>query len=117
MMREDPRTFEALKLCDRREPDITRHDLFIGAALCEQLPPAMLAPLVRYLAYGDPLGGFLTALVSGELFEAACHADGNNNPRLADFAKWIQQSWPQVSYGSGDTVRAWQELGGLEGIP
>jgi hypothetical protein len=112
-MNSDPRTFEALKHCDRLEPMVTRHDLFIGTALCERLPPAMLAPLVRYLAYGDPMGGFLTALVSGELFDAGCNADANNNPRLADFAIWIAQTWPQESFGSALKMKRWRERGGL----
>jgi len=102
---------EIAGLLDGKAPMVAKHPLFAT------LPQEMVFALVRYLATGHPLGGFLTALVEGDFFRAACNADSDNNRRLADFGIWIQQTWPPRSFGSGPRMDEWYDHDGLKGQP
>lgn len=69
----------------------------------------------RYLAHGDYLGGYLTALFEGRGFDAVCSADPANFASFAFQLKWIAQCAPTGAYGSPKKVTAWMKQGGLRG--
>ena len=60
-----------------------------------------------YLFEGIEPGGYLTALISGNLYMAACRADHQNSPRLADQAKWLLLNFPDNSFGTPENFKNW----------
>lgn len=98
---------------------LTDHDwepFAISAYVPLCFPDYMIAGVQRYLAYGEPVGGYLTALFEGRCFDAVCNADGENLASFAYQAKWIAQHAPTGAFGSPAKVTAWIEAGGLAGI-
>lgn len=71
----------------------------------------------QYLLYGIPPGGFMTAVLSNDLKEAAGRADSTNRELLLDWAGWLYNSCPGPAQGSEAKVRAWCESGGFTGRP
>lgn len=61
----------------------------------------------NYLMHGVPPGGFLGAVLVGDLFLAASRADHWNKPRLAEIALAIYHSMPPYSFGRAEIVRSW----------
>jgi hypothetical protein len=61
----------------------------------------------NYLIHGIPPGGFLTAVLSNNLFLAANCADHWNRPKLAGIAKSVYHHMPAKSCGSSELVRDW----------
>ena len=74
------------------------------------IPERMWDPLICFLVYGDPMGGFLSALVAGDLYRAALNADSDNFPALGHFGKWIGQTWPGESHGTYKKAESWKGL-------
>ena len=60
-----------------------------------------------YLFEGIEPGGYLTSLISGNLYMAACRADHLNKPRLADQAKWVLLNFPDESFGTPENFKKW----------
>src|SRR5512145_145035 len=82
----------------------------IEAKLASEGVPATIADsLVHYLRYGRPVGGFLTAVLEGHLFEAATRADEDNRKALGDIARAIVWFFPNAAYGSPEKVERWRE--------
>lgn len=71
------------------------------------IPRYTKASIDRYVDSGTPTAGFLHAVLSNDLFEAAAKADENNRPLLADICKYIYNYTPSVCYGSPEKVTAW----------
>lgn len=81
-------------------------------------PPGDLRDVDQLRAYietGRGLGGFLSAIVSGDLILAARRADGYNLPRLHLYVAWLDANAPAVCYGSAEAVADWMSSGGLRG--
>jgi hypothetical protein len=80
------------------------------------LVPAHMRPGVRgYVLHGRPTGGFLQALLDGELALAVRMADDLN---AAAFEAWrqVRRSYlPKECHGTREARVAWIEGGGLEG--
>lgn len=98
---------------------LTDHDwepFAISAYVPLCFPDYMVDGVQRYLAHGDPVGGYLMALFEGRCFDAVCNADAANFASFAHQAKWIAQCAPTGAFGSPDKVTAWMEAGGLAGI-
>ena len=54
-----------------------------------------------------PPGGFIKAVLVGDLFAAACSADYENANCLADIAEWVYQNAPAGSFGSNAAIKGW----------
>ena len=54
-------------------------------------------------------GGFLIALLSGDLFEALATADPQNREALHGYAMWLWNEAPggRIAWGSPEAVRRW----------
>lgn len=72
---------------------------FVGSAIIEALS--------RYSAHRIETGGFLRAMLEGDLYAAAGYADINNQQRLYHIAKYIVNTLPHQSYGSKEKVATW----------
>src|SRR3990167_6377227 len=81
----------------------------------ELLPSGIRDSVLNYVEKGWPIGGFLSAVFSNNLMEAAGRADQINRARLADICTWIYNEAPASCWGSPEAVKAWQEQGGLVG--
>lgn len=79
-------------------------------------PPYMRTAVRQYLLLGHPMGGYLTRLFEGRVFDAVCNADAQNFAAFAMCCKWIAQCAPVDAFGSPAKVAAWHRVGGLEGI-
>jgi hypothetical protein len=56
---------------------------------------------------GRRTGGFLQAMLEGDLYRAAASADIYNQQRLYHIAKYIVNTLPSESYGSPEKVEKW----------
>jgi hypothetical protein len=63
--------------------------------------------LENYLMYGFEPGGFLTAVLSNNLYLAAGRADSHNRERLTEIALSVYHNMPGISFGSPEAVRNW----------
>jgi len=71
------------------------------------IPPHMLAGLQRYIGHGEPVGGFLTAVLENDLIEACSRADDVNLENLPAYAAFLYARAPRDCYGSPEKVAAW----------
>ena len=58
------------------------------------IPENIKVGLVNYVEYSLAPGGFLTAVIRGELFVAARRADLSSKKSLALVATWLDQNFP-----------------------
>lgn len=84
---------------------------YVLRAELAECPQAMQDALRDYAEKRRPRGGFLTAVLEGNLFEAALRADDTNRPRLAAIALWIDQNLPHAIHGTPEKVALWLEAG------
>ena len=61
----------------------------------------------NYLMLGFHPGGFISAMLAGDLFTAAGSGDQANGPRMQTIAKWIMHSAPHGSWGSYELIEKW----------
>ena len=86
------------------------------AAREKGVPDHMLDGLMRHILIGGKVGGFLTAVFRGELFEALNRADEQNMYALPAYAKFLYNYAPGGCFGTRAQVKQWQDQGGLEGM-
>lgn len=72
-----------------------------------RIPEHTKTSIENYLLYGLPPGGFLTAVLTNNLYGAIASADSQNKDRLADIVRWLQFSAPSNSHGDFDIIRDW----------
>ena len=65
--------------------------------------------MFNYLVHGWMPGGFLTAVLTNDLYRAAAQADCENIKRLAYVALWVQHALPSCCYGNAKIMKAWYE--------
>lgn len=75
------------------------------------IPAQLLESLERYEKEHVPTGGFLRAVLSNDLAEAALRADEYNRQILQQLIVYIHNEMPQECWGSPEKVRAWIEEG------
>ena len=63
--------------------------------------------LVRYFINGWEPGGFLTSMLTGDLYRAITVADTANRQMLWAIGRWIMDNAPQGSWGSAESVHNW----------
>lgn len=81
----------------------------------ELIPLHCRAGLRDYIDHGHRVGGFLCAVLSNDLMEAAGRADGTNRMALHHYAAFLYSYAPRDCYGSSKKIEAWMERGGLHG--
>lgn len=74
------------------------------------VPEHIRGGLIRYLELGIPPGGFLTAVLENNLFEAFGRADQTNQRALFGIVSWIYNNAPHDSHGSPEQVKAYAGL-------
>jgi hypothetical protein len=82
----------------------------------ERVPEHMRSGIRRYIEEGEPVGHFLTALLSNDLSGAVAHGDLINQAALVDWVKFLHNEAPSGAHGSLDNVRSWSKAGGLRGM-
>lgn len=71
------------------------------------IPERITVSLYFYLEYGTPLGGFLTAVMSNDLFEAVAKADDKNISLIPVLVNYIRNKFPDECHGSKEKVKSW----------
>lgn len=71
------------------------------------LPEHMREAMERYLEHRLHPGGFLMAVLQGDLFEAAWAADDISSKKLFDYVKWLSNYAPLAAFGSSRRVHDW----------
>lgn len=74
------------------------------------LPPHMQRSLDAYIRYGRPVGGFLKAVISNDLVQAAALADGVNVRQLPAFAAYLWNEAPRACWGSAEAYKEWTRI-------
>ena len=78
-------------------------------------PSQMSAGVERYIEQGCDPGGFLFALICGDLYEAIARADTGNLYAIVAWWYWVRDEAPNACYGSRAKVETWIREGGLVG--
>lgn len=63
--------------------------------------------LERYILHHLETGGFLRAVLEGDLYNAVTKADIENQQRLYHLVRYIVTHLPEKSYGTPEKVKAW----------
>jgi len=73
--------------------------------------------IINYIMKGDPIGGFLTAIVENDLMGAYSRADDINRNALGNYCTFLYNYAPANCHGSFDKRERWQASGGVTGRP
>lgn len=76
------------------------------------IPEHTQAALDRYVNSGIMPGGFLTAVLSNDLFGAVAMADSANRLALPEIVAFIYNDVPSAAWGSADKVYSWAQRKG-----
>jgi hypothetical protein len=60
----------------------------------EAIPENIKTGIVNYVEYNLPPGGFLTAMIRGDLFECVRRADRDSRRNIPLIALWLEQNVP-----------------------
>lgn len=74
-------------------------------------PERMVRAMRRYVEHHQPVGDFLTAVLSNNLRMAFRCADDENKPLIEEYVKWAHWEIPGNAWGSREAVKAWLEKG------
>ncbi len=76
-----------------------------------------IVPMLQaYCDKGEIPGGFLTAVLSNQLFQAFAAADEFNGQHIAEIVVWIYNNLPAGCWGSPSRVSDWAQHSGLLNI-
>ena len=75
-----------------------------------------LAALLAHKNTGRVCGTFVTAVLENNLRESMGQADEQNRADLFEIVAWCYNELPGNSWGNVERVRAWREVGGIEGL-
>ena len=73
----------------------------------KKVPSHTLEALDRYLYCGDKVGGFLSAVLNGDLFTTFHNADQRNRDALLEIIQYIWNYFPHTAFGSREKVIQW----------
>lgn len=71
------------------------------------IPGHTQASLTRYLENGYMPGGFLTAVMTNDLYRAVSSADEANTRALADIARWVFMNVPAGALFTEERMMEW----------
>ena len=75
------------------------------------VPREYFDPLYNHLVHAYPPGSFWSAVLANDFMRAVqCSHPGNTIEALKHTVGWIQDSFPEQSYGSVHRVQTWQDL-------
>jgi hypothetical protein len=75
------------------------------------VPRDYFEPLYNYLVHGFEPGSFWSAVLANDFMRAVQHSHPSNDiSALKHTVGWIQDSFPEQSYGDRDRVILWQAL-------
>lgn len=80
-------------------------------AIALSAPAHLREGLEAYVLAGRPTGGFLEAVISGDLFDAAMRADPVSLAHLGDLVMVLIHFAPADCYGTREKYEAWIERG------
>lgn len=72
-----------------------------------RIPDHTKISIENYLLYGLPPGGFLTSVLTNNLYGAVASADYQNKDRIVDIVKWLTFAAPGGSYGNYEILNDW----------
>ena len=72
-----------------------------------QIPPHMMARLLAYLDNHEPVGDFLTAVLTNNLSDACAYADDTNIEIIPVYAAYLYNNAPAAAWGSPEKLKAW----------
>lgn len=72
--------------------------------------------LDAYIKTGRPIGHFLTAVLTNNLFEAFARADEKNTVAMKHIIMFVYNEMPSRAHGSKEKINAWIAQGGMEGM-
>ena len=73
----------------------------------KEIPEHMMRGLKLYVEEGCPMGSFLTAVASDQLFKALSRADSTNKAIVHVYCQWFHWEAPDGCHGSPEIVTAW----------
>lgn len=76
------------------------------------LPHHLQEGLRDYLVVRQPVGGFLTAVLSNDLARAVLRADPVSEAALKDLVCFLYNHAPADAHGSAEKMRQWLQGGG-----
>jgi hypothetical protein len=71
--------------------------------------------LVGYVMDGQAVGGFLQAVIAGELYNAVSRADSQNVELIPIIVAWVYGNAPAAAWGSQEKLHEWQSANGYSG--
>jgi hypothetical protein len=71
--------------------------------------------LRKYISFGLPPGGFLTAVLENDLVGAVRGADSHNIDNIPAYVSFLYWEAPMDCWGSKERVKNWIAKGGLHG--
>ena len=77
----------------------------------ERLPPHLQGGVQRYIEQGIPPGGFLTAVITNDLFLAISHADNISLAALPEIVRFFYNETPTMCWGTEEKMKAWIKTG------
>lgn len=89
---------------------LSRNRLMATATLWT-VPRDYYEPLYNYLVHGFSPGSFWSAVIANDFMRAVVHSHPNNEIQaLRHTVHWIQDRWPDQSYGDYSRLRYWIEV-------
>lgn len=73
------------------------------------IPERMMQSLKNYIEKGERVGGFLTSVLSNDLWRAVGSADDINKPLIPTYVHYLHWESPAECHGSPEHVKAWYE--------
>ena len=73
----------------------------------DEIKPAVLAAITRWVENGTPTGGFVRACLENNLSEAVIAADDENLKALPQIVLYLYNDVPWSCWGSPDKCAAW----------
>ena len=86
-----------------------------GSGMQLLVPEHMRYGAAMWVLFGKEAGGFLTAVVEGDLFGAFVRADDANSRCMKDWVTFFYNYAPTECYGSKEAAEQWAEEGGYFG--
>jgi hypothetical protein len=80
-----------------------------NANYTDLIPGITLDGLRNWILYGVEPGGFLTAVLRNDLFDAVGRADISNGESIKYICRFIWNEAPRGCWGSKEKMRAWAE--------
>jgi hypothetical protein len=89
------------------EQDIPSEELFLAKLATSKIPWHLHNGLARWVCFGIQPGGFLTAVVTNDLFDAVTKGDDEAVEALPNTVRWLYWNTPNGCRGSDKVLDTW----------